>query len=397
VKSFSYEDLFVEPTPPIRKRTSVRRGKYDFGVAYPDPDFLPLEDLATSLKSGLLEDGRGLAIYPHPQGYPPLRELLAHKLAKERGIHVNSDDIILADGSSQAIHMVTEALVAQGDVVFTEEFVYTGTLVTLKRFHADVRGISCDSDGMMPDSLEKAIRVALNQNKAPKFIYTIPTFQNPLGWEMSLRRRQVIVEISQRYNVPILEDDCYVDVRYAGTPITSLHSLDSTGRVMYVASFSKTIAPGMRIGYLTAPSQVLDRVMSIKSGGGVNQFASLAVHHYAISHLDNHIINANKLLRIKRDAMVAALGENLGTIAKWTNPSGGLFVWLEMPGGIDLVEVEEKALNAGVSYLPGPLFDPRGVNGRNCARLCFGYNTPDEINEGIARLTEVFHREGFLA
>ena len=395
-QSFSYESLFAKPAPPSRQRGAMRRGKYDFAVAYPDPDSLPLDDLVESLRSALQEEGRGLAVSPDPQGYPPLRELVADKIARDRDIHVSPDDIVLADGSSQPIHMVAEALLDPGDVVFTEEFVYSGTLVTLRRFHADIRGVACDDEGMLPDALESAITAAIAEGKAPKLIYTIPTFQNPLGWEMTLDRRQAMVRLSQRYDVPILEDDCYVDLRYDGDPITSLRSLDDTGRVMYAASFSKIIAPGMRLGYLTAPPQVIDRVMAIKSGGGVNQFTALAVHRYSSSHLQDHINDVTNLLRVKRDAMLAALGENLGSSATWSHPPGGLFIWLQMPEDADLARLRERALESDVGYHPGPLFDPDGVSGRNCARLCFGYNTAEEIHEGIARLAEVFDKEGFL-
>ena len=394
---FSYEALFASSIPGPMKRGAVRRGRYDFAVAYPDPGSLPLDELVESLKDALQEEGRDLAVYPHPQGYPPLREFVATKLAEDRDIVASPDDIILGVGSGQPIHMVAEALLDPGDVVLTEDFVYSGTLATLRRFRADIRGVPCDSDGMLPDSLEGAIRSATAEGRRPKFIYTIPTFQNPQGWEMSLERREAMVGLSQRYDVPILEDDCYVDLRYAGEPVTSLYSLDGSGRVMYVASFSKIIAPGMRIGYLTAAPQLLDRVMAIKSGAGVNQFAALAVHRYSTAHLESHINEVTKILRAKRDAMLAALGENFGSAATWSHPPGGLFIWLQMPDQADLDAVSEKALDdADVGYHPGSRFAPDGVSGKNCARLCFGYNTPEEIHEGIARLAGVFEREGFL-
>ena len=397
-EQFSYEGLFAKSTPAAgRPRGAPRRGKYDFAVAYPDPASVPLEGLMDSLKAALEEEGPDLAVYPHPQGYPPLREFVSEKLAKDRHIRVSPDDIILGDGSSQPIHMVIEALVDPGDVVLTEEFVYSGTLTTLRRFSADIRGVACDEDGMDPEALESAIQSAISEGKRPKLIYTIPSFQNPLGWVMTLERRKAMVALSQNYDVPILEDDCYVDLRYEGDGVASIHSLDDTGRVMYVGSFSKIIAPGMRLGYLTAPPEVLDRAAAIKSGAGVNQFTALAGHRYSTGGLDRHIEEINDVLRVKRDAMVAALGENFGSDAAWSRPHGGLFVWLQMPGDADLVSAREKALDADVGYQPGPMFAPDGISGKNCARLCFGYNTPEEIHEGIARLAHVFEREGLLA
>ncbi len=395
-RNLRYADLFASRTPGPSPAAPVRRQKYDFAVAYPDPGSLPLDELTESLKQALDEEGRDLAVYPHTQGYPPLREYVAQKLEDDRGIQVSPDEIVLGDGSSQPIHMLVEALIDPGDVVLTEHFVYSGTLNILRRFQADVRGVPCDDDGIIPDALESALRQAAAEGRRPKMIYTIPTFQNPMGWTMTLERRAALMEASKRHRVPIMEDDCYVDLRYDGAPVTSIRSLDDACHVMYVGSFSKVIAPGMRLGYLTAPPEVLDRVRALKSGGGVNQFAALAVHRYATTKLRDHIDDINEVQRAKRDAMLAALGESFGSSAAWSRPEGGLYIWLQMPEGADMVSVHEAALAAGVGYHPGPNFAPDGVSGRNYARLCFGYNTPEEIHDGVALLAEVLSKAGAL-
>jgi 2-aminoadipate transaminase len=180
--------------------------------------------------------------------------------------------------------------------------------------------------------------------------------------------------------------------------VTSIYSLDDTGRVMYVSSFSKVIAPGMRLGYLTAPSELLERALAVKSGGSVNTFAAFAIHRYSTGHLHSHIEEINDIQRLKRDAMLAALEENFGgSGATWSRPQGGLFIWLQLPEGSDVVKIRDKVLEtADVGYLAGPLFAPDGVSGKNCLRLCFGYNQPNEIREGIARLAEAFRKEGAL-
>ena len=394
---FSFKDLFAKNAPEGRDAPKVKRGKYDFAVAYPDPASLPLDGLMDSLKQALSEEGGDLAIYAHQSGYEPLRELVADKLARDRDINISPDDLIIGNGSGEPIHMVCEALLDPGDVVLVEDFVYSGTLAQLRRFSADIRGVPCDGEGMMPDALEAAIAKATAEGKRPKFIYTIPTFQNPQGWTVPLSRRQQMVAISQKHGVPILEDDCYVDLRYDGEPVTSIHSLDDTGAVMYAASFSKIIAPGMRLGYLTAPREVLDVARVVKSGGATNMFASYAVHRYSTENLDDHIVEINDIQRTKRDAMLAALGENFGGAATWSRPDGGLFIWLQMPEESDITAIRDKVLDtADVGYQAGPLFAPDGVSGRNCARLCFGYNTPEEIHEGIARLAQAFEREGAM-
>lgn len=398
-KQFSYEGLFAKnaPMPRAGGGGAARRGKYDFAVAYPDPDSIPFEGLMEGLRQGLEEEGRDLALYAPAQGYGPLREFIVDKMARDRDIHVTVDDIVIGDGSGQPIHMLLEVLVDPGDVLLTDDFVYTGTLSQMRRFQGDIRGVETDQDGMLPDALEGVIQKAIGEGKKPKLIYLIPTFQNPQGWTMPLERRQAVLDISQKHGIPIMEDDCYVDLRYDGDDVASFHAMDDTNSVMYVASFSKIIAPGMRLGYMTAPPELLGRALAAKSGGSANYFASFAVHRYVTDHLDGHIEEINGIQRAKRDSMLAGLGENFGDRAEWSNPQGGLFLWLKMKEEADLLSIRDKVLDtADVGYLPGPNFAPDGVSGRNCARLCFGYNTPDEIYEGIAALAQAFEREGVL-
>ena len=394
---FSFDGLFAKNAPEPSGVPVVKRGKYDFAVAYPDPASVPFDGLLAGLKEAMAEEGDDLAIYGHQSGYSPLREFVAQKLARDSGVHVSADDIILGDGSGQPIHMICETLLDPGDVVLTEDFVYSGTLSQLRRFQSDIRGVACDQDGMLPDALESAITNAIGQGKRPKFIYTIPTFQNPQGWTATRQRREAMLRLSHQYGVPILEDDCYVDLRYDGVSEPSIYSLDDTGSVMYTGSFSKIIAPGMRLGYMTAPKAVMDVARVVKSGGSVNQFAAWAVHRYATGNLDEHIVEINSIQRGKRDAMLAALGENFGSAAEWSEPEGGLFIWLKMQDEADLEAIRDKVLDsADVGYQAGPLFAPDGVSGKNYARLCFGYNTPDDIREGIARLADAFAKEGVL-
>ncbi len=396
--AFSFTSLLANHAADAKALGMAKRGKYDFAVAYPDPATLPLDGLVDGLKQALAEEGRDLALYAHPQGYTPLREFVAAKLQRDRDIHVTADDIILGDGSGQPIHMISETLLDPGDVVIVEDFVYAGTLNTLRRFGAELRGVVTDDEGMQIDSLEAVIQAAIADGKPPKFIYTVPTFQNPQGWTMSLERRKAMVALCQRYGVPILEDDCYVDLRFEGQDVTSLHALDDTGLVMYVASFSKIIAPGMRLGYLTAPKEILERAAGAKSGGSVNTFASFAIHRFAQDNLMSHIETINDVQLEKRDAMLAALDEHFSEAdVSWSRPQGGIFIWLQLRGGVDAAAIRDKILATDdVGYLPGNNFAADGVSGKNCLRLCFGYNTPAEIGEGIAKLAVAFRREGVL-
>ena len=317
--SFSYDSLYSQLSVPV-VRGENRHAKYDFAVAYPDPDTLPLEGLADSLRVALEREGKGLALYPVSTGLPSLREWVADKLARDRNMNVGVDDIVLTSGSGEAISMLIAALTDPGDVLLTEEYVYLGTLRSMRRFGADVRSVKCDEEGIIPEALESTLAAAAAEGKKVKFLYTIPVFQNPLGWTMTLERRLKTLEITQKYGVPVLEDDCYVDLRFEGEDVTSMHSLDDTGRVLYVGSFSKIVAPGVRLGYMVAPQEVIQRAMSFKGGGGVNQFAALAVQEFAKEGMEPHIDDQNQSLRVKRDAMLSALGENFGDAAQWSKP-----------------------------------------------------------------------------
>ena len=262
---FNYDDLFARHAP-ITRRSENRIAKYDFAVAYPDPDTLPLEGLVESLKVALEREGRDLAYYPVSAGYPPLREFVAEKLRRDRQMDVSADDIILTSGSGEAINMLIQALTNPGDVLLTEEYVYLGTMRQMRLWGAEVVGVKCDDDGLIPDALEETIRAQAAAGKQVKFLYTIPTFQNPLGWTMTLERRKRTIEICQRYGVPVLEDDCYVDLRFEGEDVTSMSSMDDSGQVLYVGSMSKIIAPGVRMGYMVVPEPVRQRAISFKSG-----------------------------------------------------------------------------------------------------------------------------------
>ena len=392
--AFSFDGLYSQVSVPV-VRGENRHAKYDFAVAYPDPDTLPLEGLAEAARVALEREGKGLALYPVSTGLPSLREWVADKLARDRNMKVGVDDIVLTSGSGEAISMIIAALTDPGDVLLTEEYVYLGTLRAMRRFGADVRSVKCDDQGIIPEDLDSTLAAVAAEGKTVKFLYTIPVFQNPMGWTMSLERRMRTLEITQKYGVPVLEDDCYVDLRFEGEDVTSMHSLDDTGRVLYVGSFSKIVAPGVRLGYMVAPQEVIQRAMSFKGGGGVNQFAALAVQEYAQGNMDVHIEEQNQSLRVKRDAMLAALGENFGDAAQWSKPEGGLYVWLEMPEDVNLAAIQDQVFDEGVGYYNGTMFSPEG-RGANCARLCFGHPPAEHVAEGVAELARIFERHGIL-
>ena len=393
---FRYDALFAANAPEVPPG-KTRHARYDFAVAYPNPDTLPLDGLADAVRSVLSREGRDLAYYTDPGGYPELRRLVAERLARSRNMTVDPDGgLVLTGGSGEAISMVIQALTDPGDTVLTEEFLYLGTLRSLRRYRAQVVGVQCDEAGIIPEALDTTIARLKAEGRRVKYLYTIPTFQNPLGWTMTLERRRQVLAITRRHNIPVFEDDCYIDLRFEGEDVVSFHSLDDTGQVIYVGSFSKTIAPGMRMGYLAAPPEVISRAWAFKMGGAVNHFAALTIAEYIKSgNLESHVQEQNETLRVKRDAMLAALGENFGDTATWTRPDGGLYIWLTLPEGTDLEAIQEQAFQEGVGYYSGALFSPEG-RGQNSARLCFGHPTPEQNHQGIAELARILERHGVI-
>ena len=391
---FSYDGLFSRDMP-VSAPSPFPKAKYDFAVAYPDPDTIPLEGLVDSLKTALDREGRDLAYYPDAAGLLSLRQLVAGKLARDRDMTVDPEHVVMTSGSSEAIGMLIQALTDPGDTVLTEEYVYLGTLRQLRRYGVNVVGVACDDSGIVPEALEETLAALHEQGKAVKFLYTIPTFQNPLGWTMPLERRKAVLGITADHGVPVFEDDCYVDLRFEGEDVTSFHSMDDTGRVIYVGSFSKILAPGMRMGYMVAPPEVLHRALSGRSGGGPSQFSALAIEEYLKHNMYSHIAEENEGLRAKRDAMLASLGESFGNAASWNAPQGGLYVWLRLPEGADLAAVQAQAMAEGVAYYNGSQFSPEG-NGVNCARLCFGHPSAQTVYDGVAELARILERHGVL-
>ena len=377
------------PLPGARKELP----KYPFVMSYPDPKNLPIMEANAAMREALAEVGSTTSVYPDTQGYPPLREFIAQRLGERRNMSVDPDDILLTEGSGQAIHFVTEALVDPGDVVIVDDFVYGGTLWSLRRFGADIRGVVSDADGMLPDALEETLDQAEADGKRTKMVYLIPTFQNPQTWTMPVERRREIVEVAVRKGVAILEDDGIAEFRFEGDHVPAIASLDDSGVVIHTGTFSKIVVPGMRIGYLIAQRPFLETVMPIKGSRGVTQYGALAVHRFAITRLDDHLERLNSVLRSRRDAMFASLAENFGTTATWGTPEGGLYTWLTMPD-VDLVDAAEAAAERGVTYDLGTNFATGDDPGRNKARLCFSFNTEEEIREGIALLTDAVTEAG---
>ncbi|MFQ5873888.1 MAG: PLP-dependent aminotransferase family protein [Dehalococcoidia bacterium] len=396
-RRFDYQGLFARSVPtPAKAFTSLtEQFKYDFAIAFADPDTFPSMELHRALKTALEEEGGKLAYYPHPQGHPAMRELLADTLARTRGMKVSADRIVLTAGSMQALVLLHELFVDPGDTLITEDFLYMGTIRVMRRFQANLVGVGTDEEGMRPDLLEQSIRELKAKGARIKFIYTVPTFCNPIGTDMGLERRKEVLSVAQRHGIPIFEDDCYVDLRFEGEPSPAIYSLDDSDSVLYCGSSSKIVGPGMRLGWLVAPREVVERVGTIHLGATPSQFSVLAALHYLREHREGHVSELNQVYKARRDVMLAAVREHMGTAAVVSRPKGGMYLWVKLPEGTDTVALLEKAKARNVRYGPGPIFSPSS-QGANYLRLCFAHLDEETIREGIAELARVFEEEGVL-
>jgi 2-aminoadipate transaminase len=393
--AFDFESLVPAGAPaPAAKWTGLAR--YHFIGGNNDPDGVPLEDLTAAAQAVLAREGRSLATYgldSGPQGYKPLREFLVKKLARDAGIKATADDILIVSGSLQALDLVHGALLARGDTLICERDCYEGTLNRYKRLGVNVVGIPLDRDGMRMDALETALADLKAKGVRPKFIYTIPTVQNPTATILSLERRKQMLALAERYDVPIFEDDCYSDLTWSGERPPALYALSRSQNVIHIGSFSKSIAPALRVGFIVAPWQILSRMLALKTDAGSGALEQMVLAEYCTRHFDSHVPELRQRLRKKLDTLVDALGEQFGTAAEFDYPPGGIFLWVKLPDKVDIMKLYTAALAAGVAINPGPNWSADKDWSRSRMRLCFASPSHDDIRAGIAVLADVCNKE----
>jgi 2-aminoadipate transaminase len=393
--TFDFAPLIPAGSPAPAVRWSPP-GKYNFTFGNNDPDGLDVEELMTAAQDALKREGRRLSDYRlhmGPQGYKPLREFLVEKLKRDAGIVCTADDIVLTSGSLQGLDLINAALLAPGDTVICERDCYEGTLNRYTRRGVNVVGIPLDAGGMHMDALEAALADLKTKNVRPKFIYTIPTVQNPTATVLDVRRREKLLRLAEHYGVPIFEDDCYADLTWSGERPPALYAMSKLGNVIHIGSFSKTIAPALRVGFIVAPWSMLSRILALKTDAGSGGLEQMMLAEYCARHFAEHVPQLRKRFQAKLDTLVAALNEQFGTAAEFDYPPGGIFLWVKLPDNVDAMTLREKALAAGVVINPGPEWSIDKAYSRSRIRLCFASPTHDEIREGIALLAEICRQE----
>ena len=392
---FDFAPLIPAGSPAPAVRWSPP-GKYNFTFGNNDPEGLDVEELMAAAQDVLKREGRRLSDYRlhmGPQGYKPLREFLVEKLKRDAGIACTADDIALTSGSLQGLDLVNAALLAPGDTVICERDCYEGTLNRYTRRGVKVVGIPLDGGGMRMDALEAALADLKTKNVRPKFIYTIPTVQNPTATVLDIARREEMLRLAEDYGVPIFEDDCYADLTWTGERPPALYAMSKSGNVIHIGSFSKTIAPALRVGFIVAPWSILSRILALKTDAGSGGLEQMMLAEYCARHFAEHVPQLRKRFQAKLDTLVAALNEQFGTAAEFDYPPGGIFLWVKLPDNVDAMALRDKALAEGVVINPGPEWSIDKTYSKSRIRLCFASPTHDEIRAGIALLADICRKE----
>ncbi|WP_240643974.1 PLP-dependent aminotransferase family protein [Antribacter gilvus] len=356
---------------------------------------LPLDVIAETMQRLITTKGTTALQYGSGQGEEVLREHITRVVALE-GVEAHADDVVVTTGSQQALDLVTRIFVDPGDVVLAEAPSYVGALGVFRSYQADVVHVPMDADGLVPGELDTTLVRLKAEGRRVKLLYTVPNFQNPAGVTLSLERRPQVLEVCRRHGVLVVEDNPYGLLRYEGEPLPALRSYDEEG-VLYLGSFSKTFAPGYRVGFVIAPHAVREKLVlaseaSILSPSNASQLA--VATYLETCDWKAQIKDYQELYRERRDALVGALAEHLPTTS-WNVPAGGFFVWVRLPEGLDARSMLPRAVTARVAYVPGTAFYYDG-SGSDHMRLSFCFPTPDRIREGVRRLATVVNAEAEL-
>src|SRR5581483_1229934 len=364
-----------------------------FAGGLPAPDVFPTERFRDACHKVLEQNAKTALQYGATEGYEPLREMIARHTSRY-GIKAEPENVLITSGSQQALDLIGELLINPGDRVLVEAPTYLGALQAFNVYGADYVSVPSDEDGIRTELLEKPLR------SGPKFMYVLPNFQNPGGTTLSESRRHELVLLADQFGIPIIEDDPYGQLRYEGEHLPPLVVLDrenlrrdsgySIGNVIYLSTFSKTLAPGLRLGWIVAPPEIISKLVQLKQATDLHTstFAQYAAYEIVCDgFLDQHVKTIRALYRQRRDAMLDALKAFFPTEVRWTHPHGGLFLWVTLPPDQDSEKILESAVRRNVAFVPGTAFYANdSVAGRRHLRLNFSNATPEQIREGIGHL-----------
>jgi len=373
-----------------------------FAGGLPAPDVFPLDRFQEACRRVLELNGHMALQYGASEGYEPLREMIARHIARY-GINAKAENVLITSGSQQALDLIGKLFINAGDRILVEAPTYLGALQAFDVYGAEYVSVQSDQDGLRTEMLEEPLR------SGPKFMYVLPNFQNPGGTTLSEGRRHQLVLLADKYGIPIVEDDPYGQLRYEGEHLQPLVVIDrenlrrddgySIGNVIYLSTFSKTLAPGLRLGWIVAPPDVIAKLVQLKQGADLHTSTFAQVVAYEVAkdnYLDDHVKLIRKVYRERRDVMLEALKKYFPAEVTWTHPQGGLFLWVTLPEGMDCNKLFQIALKENVAFVPGDCFYAKNGfthEGHRHMRLNFSYGQPEQIREGVRRLATAIKQQ----
>jgi 2-aminoadipate transaminase len=358
----------------------------------PDPASLPIDDLIACNETVLRREGTFALMYGGPQGYPGLREWLARDANKREGLSLGPEHFVLTCGSAGALENICETLLDPGDVAILEQPCYPGTTRLLKSCLPEIAGVGVDDDGIEVDELERTVARVVSESKRPKLLYTIANFQNPAAGTMSLERRKAVVELCRKHDILIVQDDAYGPIGFDTEPQPSLFTLAGGTGAVLLGTFSKTLATGLRVGWIMGEQPLIDAVTRMRFDMGVSPWTSRVLGEFCESgRFEGHVPRVVEIYRRKRDAMLSALDERCSRFARWSSPKGGFFLWLQLSEGIDTDRLRYTANEEGVGYVGGGAFYADGSGG-NFVRLCYSNVAERDIPEAVMRFGRALER-----
>ncbi len=368
-------------------------GIISLGGGMPSPETFPIKEL-TEIMEFVMKNNSDLALqYGNTLGINPVREQITKMLEKTENIKCNMENIIVNSGSQQGLYELGTVLANPGDTVITEEPTYVGAVSAFSANGLIMEGIPVDHNGMKVELLEEKIKKLILEGRKPRFIYVIPTFQNPTGYTMPVERRKVLIEISKKYEIPLVEDNPYGQLRYYGESLPCIRSMTGGEDVIYLGTFSKVMTPGLRLGYTIAPEPVMEKFNLIKQALDLatNSFSQYVAYEYIKMGIIYKQVELNKqIYRKKRDAIVNALEANMSDISTFSEPEGGMFVWVTLNKNVDTKQMIPLAIKNGVAYVSGQAFTTNGTQ-KSSMRLNFTFGSVEQLEEGIKRIRKTIN------
>lgn len=390
--SFSKRMSRIKPSGirAVQKRIAGKSDMISFAAGLPDPALYPLEDLRKAADTMLEKEGATAFAYGLTKGYGPLLDYLTDRMNNREHVECTKENICILSGSQQGLGLAAMTFLDEGDVVITENPSYLGAINAFRPYGAEFVGVDTDDDGIVIEDLERA----LEENPKTKLIYVIPNFQNPTGKAWTLERRARFMEVVSKYDVAVVEDNPYGDLRFKGEPLPHLRALDKKDQVIYLGSFSKILSPGMRVAWTCASKEVATAFESLKETNDLQspELTQMLTYYYLkMFDLEKHIEEIQVVYKERCELMVEMIQKYFPAEIKYTDPEGGMFLWLELPEGLDSDAILDDALAAGIAYIPGEsFFSFDGV--KNTIRMNFTMVKDDQIRDGIRILGDVFRK-----